>query len=137
MTYRERKGPLRGFVFGLVASAIFAACMDVPPVATATTPPEPVTESYQEPCNNFWVVPELGSQSVVYAEHAFPGLKAAEIAARVHVMANSPYAIADYVTATRIDKFQETLMIRDGAAAVVCGFQGQTPLLTIVTFVVR
>lgn len=111
--------------------------MDAPPVATATTPPEPVTESYQEPCNNIWVVSELGGQPVVYAEHEFPGLKAAEIAARVHVMSNSAYAIADYAAATRIDTLQQTMLIRDGAAAIVCGFQGQKQLLTIVTFVVR
>jgi hypothetical protein len=74
MVCQSRKGATRWFLIGIVVSALVGACMgDSEPAATATTPPEPVTESYQEPCNNIWVVPELGGNTVVYAEHRLPG----------------------------------------------------------------
>ncbi len=127
------------FVAGCLSALVVAGSCGASPPATADPSPAPALTVYEEPCNRFEPLPQYEANAIaVYAEHDFPGVAALELAARVTVVAPAKYQIGAFDRVIRVDRFEESLLVRDGAVAVVCSIQNE-PQMTFksVTFLYR
>lgn len=103
------------------------------------------TQVFTEPCNKFAEIEQNPGNPVLYAEHEFPGLTAADIAWRVVILGSSANWVS--MTMPKYDKMLRTeyeqsnphqkMIVRDGAAAVVCGFAKDPLEFQTVDFVFR
>lgn len=84
-------------------------------------------------------MPQYGASAIaVYAEHEFPGIAALELADRVKVVVPSKYTVGGYTKGIRLDRFDELILVRDGAVAVICNIQNEPQVLfKTVTFLFR
>lgn len=130
MTFSRRKGGGQRRVTMAVAWCVFwlvfAGSCDVSNPVGAEPSPSLAPIVYEEPCNRVAQVPSFEANAMaLYAEHEFPGLSAFELAARVTVVVPAKYPFDKYALASRLDRFDESLLFKDGAVAVVCMIQGE------------
>ena len=129
---------------GVVATAsLELSCAGNAPVMADPSPPTELPAAmFFEPCNNYTTTSDfLPGDEVLYAEHEFSGMKAADIVARVHILGDPNIHFPGYVQGnTTGDGFRHPsaqMLVRDGSAAVVCGFVGEPLNFDTVTFVFR
>lgn len=136
---RGKPAWLRSIVAGAVAYlGLFAGSCGNPPSLPVVADPMPGTATYTEPCNNIAQAPQISANTIaIYAEHVFPNITAAELAARVTVIIDAKYDIGPYTSVIGPDHVGNAIMVSDGRVGFLCGVQDQPLEVDQVTFVFR
>lgn len=128
MSNGQRKGAIAlGVLMGSVGTLLnMGSCGNVAPIDAQQPDHEPANVVYEK-CENYGKTTK--DEQVFYAEHEFPGWTIADIVARASVVGPSTVQIPGYALMNRTGwrpppDYQSEMLVRDGAAAVICGYLG-------------
>lgn len=88
--------------------------------APSNCPESPQDEEVLVTCSNFWHDGSAGNQRVYYAEHAYPGMSAEELARRISVVKTGGPALESEL-GPLVYTALPSVEVREGYVAVPCG----------------
>lgn len=96
--------------------------------SSGSTPGGPTTETTAESCSKSF---SSGASTFTYAEHAYPGVSATDLAASVVVLGQTT---STTTAPPGFDRVTPGVFFRDGAVAIICGISS-APTYSSATFV--